>query len=97
MSKHGVCTLYIAVKMREALNSQTHQNTANSTLPCAATLCDAQSDGEAGRRHLVQVPLKYANRSVTAMEYLVSFGVGAALATTLVAAAYSVVAPYLQW
>lgn len=44
----------------------------------------------------MQVPLKYANHTVTGLEYLVSFGVGAVLVTAIVAAAYSAIAPRLQ-
>jgi len=44
----------------------------------------------------VQVPLKYANHTVTGLEYLASFGVGAVLVTAIVAAAYSAIAPRLQ-
>ena len=45
----------------------------------------------------LQVPLKYANRSVTGLEYLVSFGIGAALVTTAAAMAYSMAAARLGW
>lgn len=45
----------------------------------------------------LQVPLKYANRSVTGLEYIVSFGIGAALVTTASAAAYSMAAHRLGW
>jgi hypothetical protein len=45
----------------------------------------------------LQVPLKYANRSITGLEYLVSFGVGAALVTAAAAAAYSAAAAQLGW
>jgi hypothetical protein len=47
--------------------------------------------------HRLQVPLKYANRSVTGLEYLVSFGVGAALVTAAAAAAYTAAAARLDW
>lgn len=48
-------------------------------------------------RLIMQVPLKYANRSVTGLEYLVSFGAGAALVTSAAAAAYSAAAHRLAW
>lgn len=43
------------------------------------------------------VPLKYANRSVTGLEYLVSFGIGAALVTAAAAAAHSAAARRFDW
>jgi hypothetical protein len=45
----------------------------------------------------LQVPLKYANRSIAGLEYLVSFGIGAALVTATAAAAYSVAAARRGW
>mmetsp|Transcript_13673 Transcript_13673/g.41307 ORF Transcript_13673/g.41307 Transcript_13673/m.41307 type:complete len:433 (+) Transcript_13673:278-1576(+) len=43
------------------------------------------------------VPLKYANQTVTGMEYLVSFGIGAAAATAAAAAMHFAVSHYYRW
>lgn len=64
--------------------------------PVAGTLGSPNSSFDHSH-HRLQVPLKYANRSVTGLEYLVSFGVGAALVTAAAAAAYSVAAARLGW
>lgn len=45
----------------------------------------------------MQVPLKYANQTVTGMEYLVSFGIGAAAATAAAAAMHFAVSHYYRW